>query len=74
VFRDESAHMDFAFSVVETVRAEEPDLFDDQLADDVRRMLAEAVEAETAFAEDLLQGGVSGMTVADMRSYLEHVA
>lgn len=74
VFRDESAHMDFAFSVVETVRAEEPDLFDDELAEDVRRMLAEAVDAETAFAEDLLQGGVSGMTVADMRSYLEHVA
>ncbi|UGQ15274.1 ribonucleotide-diphosphate reductase subunit beta [Yinghuangia sp. ASG 101] len=74
VFRDESAHMEFAFDVVDTVRAEEPDLFDDELADAVRRMLAEAVDAEAAFAEDLLGGGVPGLTVADMRTYLEHVA
>ena len=37
-------------------------------------MLAEAVECEVAFAEDLLEQGVSGMSPADMRSYLEHVA
>jgi ribonucleoside-diphosphate reductase beta chain len=32
VFRDESMHMAFAFDVVETVRREEPELFDDNLA------------------------------------------
>lgn len=37
-------------------------------------MLREAVDAEVQFAEDLLGGGVAGMSVADMRSYLEHVA
>src|SRR5690349_18253390 len=31
VFRDESMHMDFAFAVVDTVRAEEPSLFDEQM-------------------------------------------
>ncbi|MEY9860172.1 ribonucleoside-diphosphate reductase beta chain [Catenulispora sp. GAS73] len=74
VFRDESMHMAFAFDVVETVRAEEPDLFDDEMAQQVRAMLAEAVECETQFAEDLLGAGVSGLPVADMRAYLEHVA
>ena len=74
VFRDESMHMAFAFDVVETVRAEEPDLFDDAMAQQVREMLAEAVECETQFAEDLLGAGVSGLPVADMRAYLEHVA
>ena len=74
VFRDESMHMAFAFEVVEVARREEPDLFDDDLADQVRAMLGEAVDAETAFAEDLLGGGVPGMSLADMRSYLEHVA
>jgi ribonucleoside-diphosphate reductase beta chain len=74
VFRDESMHMAFAFDVVETVRAEEPELFDEQLADQVRSMLAEAVECEVAFAEDLLDQGVSGMSLADMRLYLQHVA
>jgi ribonucleoside-diphosphate reductase beta chain len=74
VFRDESMHMAFAFDVVDTVRREEPDLFDDELHDQVRQMLREAVDAESKFAEDLLGQGIAGMSVADMRSYLEHVA
>jgi ribonucleoside-diphosphate reductase beta chain len=74
VFRDESMHMAFAFDVVDTVRAEEPDLFDDKMAAQVRDMLSEAVDCETQFAEDLLDAGVPGLPLADMRSYLEHVA
>ncbi|WP_245601913.1 ribonucleotide-diphosphate reductase subunit beta [Hamadaea tsunoensis] len=74
VFRDESMHMAFAFDVIDTVRAEEPDLFDDRMRDEVRAMLAEAVECEVQFAEDLLEQGVSGMSPADMREYLQHVA
>jgi ribonucleoside-diphosphate reductase beta chain len=74
VFRDESMHMAFAFDVVDTVRREEPDLWDDELAGQVSDMLAEAVECEYQFAEDLLGGGVSGMSLPDMRAYLEHVA
>ena len=74
VFRDESMHMAFAFDVVDVVRREEPDLFDDEMAASVRRMLAEAVDCEAQFADDLLGGGVPGLSAADMRTYLEHVA
>jgi ribonucleoside-diphosphate reductase beta chain len=74
VFRDESMHMAFAFDVVGTVRAEEPELFDAELISQVRDMIAEAVECEAEFAADLLGPGVSGMSLADMRQYLQHVA
>jgi ribonucleoside-diphosphate reductase beta chain len=74
VFRDESMHMAFAFDVVETVRREEPDLFDASMEGQVRDMLAEAVDCEVQFAEDLLGQGVSGLSPADMREYLQHVA
>jgi len=74
VFRDESMHMAFAFDVVETVRREEPELFDASVAAQVREMLAEAVECEAQFAADLLGHGVAGLSLADMRGYLEHVA
>jgi ribonucleoside-diphosphate reductase beta chain len=74
VFRDESAHMAFAFEVVEQVRAEEPELFDEALEADVRHMLDDAIACETAFAEDLLAGGVAGLSVRDVRQYLEFVA
>ncbi|GAB3963378.1 ribonucleotide-diphosphate reductase subunit beta [Actinoallomurus acanthiterrae] len=74
VFRDESMHMEFAFSVVDTVRAEEPDLFDEELTGQVWAMLEEAVAAELAFAHDLCGDGLPGMTATDMRAYLENVA
>ncbi len=74
VFRDESAHMAFAYSVVETVRQEEPELFDETLQRAVHEMLGEAVDCETQFAEDLLSGGVAGLSVRDVRQYLEFCA
>ncbi|MGH8878565.1 MAG: ribonucleotide-diphosphate reductase subunit beta [Stackebrandtia sp.] len=74
VFRDESCHMNFAFSVVDVVRSEEPELFDERLTESVTRMLEEAVAAELQFARDLCGEGLPGMTVADMKSYLEYVA
>jgi ribonucleoside-diphosphate reductase beta chain len=74
VFRDESMHMEFAFSVIDTVRGEEPELFDDELTAQVTAMLEEAVAAELAFARDLCGDGLPGMTADDMRRYLEYVA
>lgn len=74
VFRDESCHMNFAFEVIDTVRDEEPELFDAAFAHDVKTMIEEAVDCETQFAEDLLGGGVPGLSVGEMRGYLEYVA
>jgi len=37
-------------------------------------MLDEAIACEALFAEDLLGGGVAGLSVADMRRYLEFCA
>lgn len=74
VFRDESAHMSFAFAVVAQVRNEQPELFDQSMEASVRRMINEAVECETGFAMDLLGGGVAGLSLGDMRRYLEFVA
>jgi ribonucleoside-diphosphate reductase beta chain len=74
VFRDESAHMNFALEVVNTVRKEEPALFDDALTREIVTMLDDAVECEMQFAEDILSGGVAGLSVADMRQYLEFIA
>ncbi|NJK89437.1 MAG: ribonucleotide-diphosphate reductase subunit beta [Myxococcales bacterium] len=74
VFRDESAHMEFAFAAVDVVRQEEPDLFDQVLEEQIVAMLDEAIECEVQFAEDVLGQGVAGLSVHDMRTYLEYVA
>jgi ribonucleoside-diphosphate reductase beta chain len=62
--------MSFAFEVVQTLRSEEPDLFDADLERDVGAMLEEAIACETQFAEDLLGGGVAGLSVESVRTYL----
>ena len=74
VFRDESMHMAFAFDVVETVRGEEPELFDEALTSQVREMIVEAVACEVQYAEDLLGPGVPGLPLTDMTAYLQYVA
>jgi ribonucleoside-diphosphate reductase beta chain len=74
VFRDESAHMAFAYEVIKTVREEEPELFDDSWAREVLTMIEEAVECEIAFADDVLSGGVVGLTRLEMREYLQYIA
>ena len=74
VFRDESAHMRFAFAVVDVARDEEPDLIDRAMEDRIVHMLEDAVDVEMRFAEDLLSGGVAGLSMRDMRTYLEYVA
>ncbi|MBT5137495.1 MAG: ribonucleotide-diphosphate reductase subunit beta [Acidimicrobiaceae bacterium] len=74
VFRDESMHMNFAFEVIETVRAEEPDLFDEEFGQHVTAMIEDCLEAEYQFAEDLLGEGVPGMSTGDTRIYLQFVA
>lgn len=74
VFRDESAHMEFAFECVRTIREEEPDLFDEAMQQQVHEMLAEAIECEMQFAADVLSGGVAGISERDMRQYLQHCA
>ena len=74
VFRDESAHMAFAFEAVRVIRAEEPHLFDGDTVASIHAMLEEAIDCETQFAEDLLSGGVAGLSVADVRRYLQYVA
>jgi ribonucleoside-diphosphate reductase beta chain len=74
VFRDESCHLEFAFEVVNVVRTTHPELFDEKLEHDVVEMMKEAVDCELQFAEDLLSGGVAGLSVREMRQYLEYVA
>jgi ribonucleoside-diphosphate reductase beta chain len=74
VFRDESCHMNFAFEVIEQIRNEEPDLFDEHLQSRVIEMLSEAVECEYQFAADVLSEGVPGMSLSDTREYLQYVA
>lgn len=74
VFRDESAHIEFAYKVIDTAIAEEPELFDDRMKDMVIAMFKEAIECEMQFANDILDQGVAGLSARDMRTYLQYIS
>lgn len=74
VFRDESMHIAFANEVIQTARREESDLFNDQMNDMIVQMIEEAIACEMKFAEDILADGIAGLSMKDMRTYLEYVA
>lgn len=74
VFRDESCHMAFALEVVRVTRDEYPELWNEDFEARIHTMLEEAVDCEMQFAEDLLGGGIPGLSLTDMRQYLEFVA
>lgn len=74
VFRDESAHIDYANRVIEIVKEEEPDLWDAELEREIVNMIDEAIDCEMGFAYDLLQEGVAGLSSRDMREYLQYIA
>ena len=71
VFRDESFHIHFAFAVIDVIRKEEPDLFDHTFNDHIQAMFHESIECELSFAKEILDHGVSGLSLKDMKSYLE---
>jgi ribonucleoside-diphosphate reductase beta chain len=73
VFRDESMHIAFATEVINTVRKEEPGLFNEQMNEMVVQMMEDAIECEMAFAKDILDQGIAGLSLKDMRQYLEFV-
>lgn len=74
VFRDESMHMAFAMNVIETVRKEDPSVFNEQMEEMVMQMLEDAIDCEMTFAEDLVSNGIAGLSLNDMRQYLEFIA
>lgn len=75
-----NCHMNFAFSVIEVVRRENPELFDDDLNSRIVEMIQEAVDCELQFAVDTLgveksgRSEILGLSYQDMSDYLGYVA
>jgi len=74
VFRDESAHIDFAMEVINIAREEQPELFDSRMADMVKVMMEEAIQCELTFAQEILSQGLAGLSLKDMKTYLQYIA
>ena len=71
VFRDESCHINFAMKVIDIAREEQPELFDERMAEMVKVMIEDAIQTELTFAQEFLDSGLAGLSLRDMKTYLQ---
>ena len=74
VFRDESCHINFAFKVIEIARREQANIFHPGMNQMILTMFHEAIDCELSFAKEILDKGVIGLSLKDMKTYLQYIA
>ena len=74
ILRDESMHVNFGIDVINQIKLENPDLWDEEAQDLAQRMILEGTELEIEYAKDTMPRGVLGMNANMMSEYLQFIA
>ncbi len=74
IFHEKREHAQAALEVIKIALLEEPNLFNEQMKDMIILMMEDAIDAEMAFAKNILDTGIEGLLLTDMRQYLEFAA
>jgi ribonucleoside-diphosphate reductase beta chain len=73
VLRDESLHLKFGMNLVHTALEENPDLLTPEFANEIRDIIVEGVELETAYNKDLFPRGILGLNADYVNQYVQYV-
>ena len=74
ILRDESMHVNFGIDVINQIKIENPNLWDEQMKSDAAQMILEGTELEIQYARDTKPRGVLGMNASMMEEYLKFIA
>ena len=74
ILRDETIHLNFGIDLINGIRSENPELWDQGFQDQVVADVREAVELEIAYASDCLPRGIMGLNANLFRDYVQHIA
>ncbi|AHC16658.1 ribonucleotide-diphosphate reductase subunit beta [Salinispira pacifica] len=74
IMRDESLHLAFGADLINTIVAENPDIWTDEFKAEVTKLIAEAVELEKVYARDACPNGILGFSSQQFCDYVEHIA
>jgi len=72
--RDEVTHLVLFQNLINSLRKERPDLFSEQLKEEVIAMFKHAVELEVAWGKYITQGQILGLTDAILEQYIQYLA
>lgn len=73
ILRDESIHLNFGIDAINQIKIENPQLWNDDLQAEVRRMLAEACELEVAYGRDTMPNGLLGLNGDLTEQYMRFI-
>ncbi len=74
ILRDESMHVNFGIDVINQIKLENPELWDDAVQNLTRHMILEGTQLEIEYAQDTMPRGVLGMNANMMTEYLQFIA
>jgi ribonucleoside-diphosphate reductase beta chain len=74
ILRDESIHLNFGIDLINTIKAENPQLWTPDFQELLTDKIRQAVELEYAYAADCLPRGILGLTAPMFRDYVQYIA
>lgn len=74
ILRDESIHLNFGVDLINTLKAENPELWTPEFQNHISNKIEHAVELEYKYAADCLPRGVLGLTAPMFREYVQYIA
>src|SRR3989344_4517458 len=74
VLRDESLHLKFGMNLVHNILEENPELLTEDFAKEIRNIVVEGVDLETAYNKDLFPNGILGLNADYVNQYVQYVA
>jgi|SRR5690606_19347982 len=74
VLRDESLHLKFGINLVHNILEENDELLSEEFAKEIRDIVIEGVNLETAYNKDLFPNGILGLNADYVNQYVQYVA
>jgi len=74
ILRDESMHLNFGIDMINQIKLENPQLWNDEIKEHATQMILQATQLEIEYARDTMPRGVLGMNAAMMEEYLKFIA
>ena len=74
ILRDESMHVNFGIDMINQIKIENPELWDEEMQSTAREMILQGTQLEIEYAEDTMPNGILGMSSESMTEYLKFIA
>ncbi len=74
ILRDESMHVNFGIDMINQIKIENPELWDEEMQLTAREMILQGTQLEIEYAEDTMPNGILGMSAESMSEYLKFIA